>query len=217
MSHAPHPLFITLEGIEGAGKSSNTAFIETWLRQRDIDVILTREPGGTELGEALRAMLLGFKHADMAADTELLLIFAARAQHLDQVIRPALNAGSWVLCDRFTDATHAYQGGGRGLNASHIQALEALVQRGLKPDLTLLLDLPVEIGLERAHKRSAADRFESEHRAFFKRVRAAYLEIAEREPGRVKRIDASAPLETVQARITRVLEAALSAARRDSR
>ncbi|HFE48317.1 MAG TPA: dTMP kinase [Chromatiaceae bacterium] len=217
MSSAPRPLFITLEGIEGAGKGSSTAFIEAWLRQHDIDVVLTREPGGTELGEALRAMLLGFKHVDMAADTELLLMFAARAQHLHQVIRPALNTGSWVLCDRFTDASYAYQGGGRGLDAGRIQALEELVQQGLKPDLTLLLDLPVEVGLERARQRSAADRFESEQQAFFERVRTAYLEIAEREPERVKRIDASAPLETVQARIARALEEALNVTRRGAR
>ncbi len=217
MTSATRPLFITLEGIEGAGKGSSTAFIEAWLRQRDIDVVSTREPGGTELGEALRAMLLGFKHVDMSADTELLLMFAARAQHLHQVIRPALDAGSWVLCDRFTDATYAYQGGGRGLDATRIRALEDLVQQGLKPDLTLLLDLPVETGLERARKRSAADRFESEQQAFFERARAVYLAIAEREPGRVRRIDASAPLEAVQARIAVALEEALAAARREPR
>ncbi len=201
------PLFITLEGIEGAGKGSNMAFIADWLATRGFDAVRTREPGGTEIGEALREMLLGFKHLEMAADTELLLMFAARAQHLHQVIRPALEAGRWVLCDRFTDASYAYQGAGRRLGEETITALEQLVQRGLKPDLTLLLDVPVELGLERAGRRSAPDRFEREQRPFFERVRAAYLEIAAREPRRVRVIDASRPLERVQREIAMILDA----------
>ncbi len=198
--------FITLEGIEGAGKGSNIAFIAEWLAARGIDSVRTREPGGTELGEALREMLLGFKHLEMAADTELLLMFAARAQHLHEIIRPALAAGRWVLCDRFTDASYAYQGHGRQLGEETIGALEQLVQRGLKPDLTLLLDVPVELGLERAGQRSAPDRFEREQRAFFERVRAGYLVLAEREPERIRVIDASRPLAEVQRAIGTCLE-----------
>ncbi len=198
--------FITLEGIEGAGKGSNIAFIAEWLAARGIDSVRTREPGGTELGEALREMLLGFKHLEMAADTELLLMFAARAQHLHEIIRPALAAGRWVLCDRFTDASYAYQGHGRQLGEETIGALEQLVQRGLKPDLTLLLDVPVELGLERAGQRSAPDRFEREQRAFFERVRAGYLALAEREPERIRVIDASRPLAEVQRAIGACLE-----------
>jgi len=159
--------FITIEGSEGVGKSSNIAFIENYLLDAGKDVLLTREPGGTELGEAIRNLLLDAKNTAMCSDTELLLMFAARAQHLDEVIRPALAAGKWVICDRFTDATYAYQGGGRGIPDSRIAILEQWVQNDLQPDLTLLLDMPVAAGLERAGKRSAPDRFEQEKLAFF--------------------------------------------------
>ena len=201
--------FITVEGGEGAGKSSNLSFIREFLEAKDIDVVFTREPGGTTLGEEIRDLLLGHRHTGMSDDTELLLIFAARAEHLARTIRPALESGKWVLCDRFTDASYAYQGGGRGIDAKHIQVLEEWVQVELRPDLTLLLDLPVETGLERAGRRSAPDRFELEAGSFFQRVRRAYLEIAEREPQRVKVIDASVPLPQVQKQIAQALRTML--------
>ncbi len=195
-----------MEGIEGAGKSSNLEFIRHQLETAGCEVLFTREPGGTPLGEEIRQLLLGHKHVGMADDTELLLMFAARAEHLEQKIRPALDAGIWVLCDRFTDASYAYQGGGRGIDRERIAGLESWVQGELRPDLTLLLDLPVEIGLERAGRRSDPDRFEQEQTHFFERVRNAYLEIAWKEAGRVKVIDAARPLYEVQARIADVLQ-----------
>ena len=204
--------FITLEGGEGAGKSANLAFVRRWLQGRGVAVLETREPGGTPLGEQLRGLLLGHQHHGMATDTELLLMFAARAEHLAAKIRPALEEGVWVLCDRFTDATYAYQGGGRGLPQERIAALEQWVQGELRPDLTLLLDLPPALGLERAGRRSAPDRFEQERSEFFERVRACYLAIAEREPERVKVVDASRPLEEVQSQLAGVLEAFWDAA-----
>ena len=197
--------FITVEGGEGAGKSSNLAFIRHQLEKAGIDVLFTREPGGTQLGEDLRELLLGHKHTGMSDDTELLLMFAARAEHLHQKIIPALQQGSWVLCDRFTDATYAYQGGGRGIDITRIAQLEDWVQSELRPDLTLLLDLPVEVGLERAKNRSEPDRFEKEKLDFFENVRRAYLDIAKTSPDRVKVIDASLPLEQVQQQIQTVL------------
>lgn len=193
--------FITVEGGEGAGKSSNLAFIRDLLEQAGLEVVFTREPGGTALGEDIRDLLLGHKHTGMARDTELMLMFAARAEHLARIILPALNAGKWVLCDRFTDASYAYQGGGRGIDMARIQALEEWVQQGLKPDLTLLLDLPIETGLGRAGQRSEPDRFEAEQHAFFERVRAAYLQIAERDNQRVQIIDAAVSLVEVQEQI----------------
>lgn len=193
--------FITVEGGEGAGKSSNLEFISKLLQDSGIDVIFTREPGGTPLGEDVRKLLLGHKHTGMAHDTELLLMFAARAEHLAQIIEPALEAGHWVLCDRFTDASYAYQGGGRGISKRRIAELEAWVQQGMKPDLTLLLDLPIEVGLERAGRRSAPDRFESEQQAFFQSVRQCYLDIAAGDPNRVKVVDASQTLDLVQSQI----------------
>ncbi len=189
--------FITLEGIEGAGKSSCMAVIHELLLAAGQKVLLTREPGGTPLGEDLRELLLGHKHTGMADDSELLLMFAARAEHLRNKIEPALGNGTWVLCDRFTDATYAYQGGGRKLDMQRIKQLEDWVQQGLRPDLTLLLDLPVATGLERAGKRSAPDRIELEADNFFQRVRNAYLNIATAEPTRVKIIDASRDLSEV--------------------
>ncbi len=197
--------FITVEGGEGAGKSSNLAFIKDLLEKAGIDVLFTREPGGTQLGEDLRELLLGHKHTGMSDDAELLMMFAARAEHLSQKIIPALQKGSWVLCDRFTDATYAYQGGGRGVNPERISELENWVQGSLRPDMTLLLDLPVEIGLERAKNRSEPDRFEREKIDFFDKVRLAYLDIAHTSPERVKVIDASQPLEQVQIQIKSVV------------
>ncbi len=198
--------FITLEGTEGVGKSTNLQFIQSVLEQHQIDYQLTREPGGTPLAEEVRELLLANRDEIVADDAELLLVFAARAQHLEQVIRPALNNGRWVLCDRFTDATFAYQGGGRGLDTDFISRLESMVQRGLQPDLTILLDLPVEIGLARASQRAELDRFENEKLAFFEQVRSAYLARAAAEPDRFAVIDASGTLDQVQEQIRVVLE-----------
>ena len=201
--------FITLEGTEGVGKSTNLAFIESMLAEAGISFALTREPGGTPLAEELREMLLSPREETVVDDAELLMVFAARAQHLQTVIKPALQSGQWVLCDRFTDATFAYQGGGRGLDQSLILDLEQRVQKGLQPDLTLLLDVPVEIGLARAAKRGALDRFEQEQIGFFERVRAAYLQRAADDPQRFAVIDASVSLEAVQAQIRKVMAAFL--------
>ncbi len=201
--------FITVEGTEGVGKSSNIAFIQAALQQAGIEVITTREPGGTQLGEEIRELLLDHRHSGMNADAELLLMFAARAEHIAQVILPALNKGQWVLCDRFTDATYAYQGGGRGIPFERIATLEQWVQGALRPDYTVLLDLPVEIGLARAGERSAADRFEKEQQIFFEQVRCAYLAQAQRAPERYRIIDASQPLEAVQQQLGSVLQAIL--------
>ncbi|MES9980162.1 MAG: dTMP kinase, partial [Candidatus Thiodiazotropha sp. 6PLUC5] len=190
MSEGLRGRFITVEGGEGAGKSSNLSFIRGLLEAAGKQVLFTREPGGTELGEEVRDLLLGHRHTGMADDTELLLMFAARAEHLQRKIIPALEQGQWVLCDRFTDASYAYQGAGRGLAKDRIKTLEQFVQGDLRPDLTLLLDLPVEIGLDRAGKRSEPDRFEKQEQTFFEQVRSGYLDIAASEPGRVKVIDA---------------------------
>lgn len=198
--------FITVEGGEGAGKSSNLAFIRQLLEDAGKTVVFTREPGGTPLGEEIRQLLLGHRHNGMAEDTELLLMFAARSEHLHRKILPALEAGSWVLCDRFTDASYAYQGVGRGIGRERIALLEQYVQGDLRPDLTLLLDLPVEIGLARAGERSTPDRFEREPRAFFDKVRQGYLQLAEQEPKRVKVIDAAPALTQVQRQIETVIQ-----------
>ncbi|MGK9047006.1 dTMP kinase [Stutzerimonas chloritidismutans] len=191
-------LFVTLEGPEGAGKSTNREYLAERLRACGVDVVLTREPGGTPLAERIREMLLTPADEPMAVDTELLLVFAARAQHLAQVIRPALERGAVVLCDRFTDATYAYQGGGRGLSIERIAQLEAFVQGELRPDLTLIFDLPVEVGLARAAARGRLDRFEQEGLRFFESVRRAYLERAKAAPSRYRIIDAGQPLNVVQ-------------------
>lgn len=198
--------FITIEGTEGVGKTTNIEFIHSLLREVGREVVLTREPGGTPIGEEVRELLLGHKHDGMSDDTELLLMFAARAEHLDKVIRPALEAGKDVLCDRFTDATYAYQGGGRGIAQEHIAVLENWVQGELRPDLTLLLDVPVAIGLQRAGQRSAPDRFEKEKHEFFERVRQMYLQRARAESQRYRIIDASQPLDAVQAQIRAALQ-----------
>ena len=202
--------FITVEGSEGVGKSSNLAYIEDYLRNAGINIVRTREPGGTPLGEAVRELLLDAHQTAMCDDTELLLMFAARAQHLAEVIRPALAAGQWVLCDRFTDATYAYQGGGRGVPMERIRVLEEWVQGELRPDHTLLLDMPVAAGLERAGARSEPDRFEQEQHTFFERVRETYLARAHAEPGRIHVIDASPALDKVQAHIATVLQQILT-------
>lgn len=199
--------FITLEGIEGAGKSTQVAVVADWLQDRGIPFLLTREPGGSPLAERIRALLLDPASAGMASDTELLLMFAARAEHLARRIRPALEAGTWVVCDRFTDATYAYQGGGRGVDMARIGLLEDFVQGPLRPDLTLLFDLPVELGLARAGRRSEPDRFESETGSFFARVRAAYLERARLYPARIRLVDAAAGPQDVAARVRELLGA----------
>jgi dTMP kinase len=191
-------LFITLEGPEGAGKSTNREYLAALLREQGIDVLLTREPGGTPLAERVRELLLAPSDEAMASDTELLLVFAARAQHLAQVIVPALSRGAVVLCDRFTDATYAYQGGGRGLDVQRIAQLETFVQGALRPDLTLVFDLPVEVGLARAAARGRLDRFEQEGREFFEAVRTTYLQRARAEPARYRILDAAQTLEAVQ-------------------
>lgn len=209
MSNRLKGRFITVEGGEGAGKSSNLEFIRNLLNSAGKQVVFTREPGGTPLGEAIRDLLLGHQHTGMADDTELLLMFAARAEHLQQKIIPALQQGQWVLCDRFTDASYAYQGAGRGLASERIASLEQFVQGELRPDLTLLLDLPVEQGLARAGQRSEPDRFEKQEMSFFEKVRAGYLEIAAREPHRVKIVDASKGLEAVQQQIDSIVTAFL--------
>ncbi len=197
--------FITVEGSEGVGKSTNINHVRTRLEEYGIEVVQTREPGGTPLGEEIRELLLDHRHTGMSQDAELMLMFAARAEHLNQVIIPAIDAGKWVLCDRFTDASHAYQGGGRGIPTERIGTLEQWVQKGLQPDFTLLLDIEPEIGLERAGKRGALDRFEKEEIAFFHRVRATYLERAQQFPERFRIVDASQPLELVQAGIDELL------------
>ncbi|MGR8919647.1 MAG: dTMP kinase [Gammaproteobacteria bacterium] len=199
-------LFITLEGIEGVGKTTAVGTVASVLGGLGHDVLTTREPGGTELGEDIRALVLTPRTAAVAPVTELLLMFAARAQHLAELIEPALDAGRTVICDRFTDATFAYQGGGRGIDQGRIAAAEALVHPHLQPDLTLLLDAPPEIGLARANSRGEADRFEQERVSFFERVRACYLERASAQPARFRVIDATSPVDVVSASIVRALE-----------
>lgn len=199
-------LFITLEGGEGAGKSTNLAFTQEWLKRAGREVIITREPGGTELGERIRDILLHRHELHMTPESETLLMFAARAEHIIKVIRPALAAGKIVLCDRFTDATYAYQGGGRGIPAERIAVIEGWVQEDLQPDLTLLFDIPVEAGRQRAGQRSEPDRFEQENNEFFTRVRMAYLARAANDPRRVHVIDANQSLPRVEHQIAAVLE-----------
>ncbi|MGM0702138.1 MAG: dTMP kinase [Pseudomonadota bacterium] len=208
--------FITLEGGEGVGKTTNLACVETWLASRGVEVVRTREPGGTPRAEAIRQLLLDpGSDEPLDDDAELLLVFAARAQHLARCIRPALARGAWVLCDRFTDATFAYQGGGRGIEAARIAELEAFVQQGLEPDLTLLLDMPVAAAQRRLQARLDAggtgrDRFEQERGAFFEAVRNAYLARAAAAPQRFAVIDADAPLERVQAGLGEILHERVS-------
>ncbi len=202
--------FVTFEGIEGVGKSTQVAALSTTLAARGIDHVVTREPGGTPLAEAIRGLVLENRQEPLPPMAELLLMFAARAVHLHNHIEPHLRAGRWVLCDRFTDATYAYQGSGRGLSLDCIRDLESMVQGTRRPDLTVVLDLPVEVGLMRSRRRDAgsiADRFERERQEFFERVRAGYLHRASVEPERMVVIDAGASMEAVTARVTAVLEA----------
>ncbi len=199
--------FITLEGIEGAGKSTVARMVTDWLSARSVPVRLTREPGGTPLAERVREVVLERGSEQLSPVTETLLMFSARGIHLENLIRPALARGEWVVCDRFTDATRAYQGNGRGVDAVLIETLAEAVHGGLQPDRTLLLDLPPATGLARARQRSglAADRFEAETEAFFGRVRAGYLELARREPQRIAVIDAALPLAQVERQVVSVL------------
>lgn len=199
-------VFLTLEGTEGVGKSTNIEFIKNYLTAKGVPLVLTREPGGTPLAEEIRQLLLAPRDEIVAESAELLLMFAARAQHLERVILPALDAGQWVLSDRFTDATYAYQGGGRQLDNDKIKQLENLVQGSLRPDQVLILDLPVEEGLKRARQRADLDRFEQEETAFFERVRAAYHTRAQADPERYSIINASQALSQVQSSIQQVLD-----------
>lgn len=199
--------FLTLEGGEGAGKSTNLRFIEHYLQKQGIDLVITREPGGTELGEAIRGLLLDKQYKTMTASCELLLMFAARAQHIETLIKPALAAGKWVVSDRFTDATYAYQGAARGLGFDRIAPIEDWVQQGFSPDCTFVFDLPVEIGMQRVAQRgNEVDRFEQEQLDFFKAVRQAYLLRARRAAERYCVLDAAQPLEAVQVHIKNQLD-----------
>lgn len=206
--------FITFDGIEGCGKTTQMGLAETWLRERGATVLATAEPGGTPLGRKIREILLNRGSWEIGAEAELLLFAAARAQHVRESILPALEAGRWVLCDRFADATLAYQGFGRGLDAGFIRALNAFCAQALTPEMTLLFDLPVEAGLARAKKRAAGvrpeaaeDRFEQEERAFHGRIREGYLSLAAAEPERFRIIDGAGPVETVHREVCRCLEA----------
>lgn len=193
--------FITLEGGEGAGKTTNLEWLKTGLENAGITVTVTREPGGTPLAESIRNVLLSPTDEPMCSDTELLLVYAARAQHLEEKIRPALARGEWVLCDRFSDATRAYQGAGRGLPQEIINKLDALIVRDTLPDMTLLFDIPVEVGMARAGKRAALDRIEQEETAFFERIRSCYLALAEQEPQRFRVLQADDSIDNVQAQL----------------
>ena len=197
-------LFITVEGGEGVGKSTGMTLLEDLFRDHGVDVVITREPGGTRLGEEVRELLLGVRDEPVSDLSELLLIFAARAQHIEQVIAPALARGSWVLCDRFTDATYAYQGGGRGLDTATIAELESLVQGELRPDYTLLFDAPIEVGMARARGRGELDRIEQETLGFFERVRERYLDLARDGSGRFRVINAANDLPEVQQDLRKV-------------
>ncbi|MDA9003886.1 dTMP kinase [bacterium] len=200
------PQFITVEGVEGVGKSTNVTFIHQYLLDKGIDVVVTREPGGTPLAEDIRAQLLADRKETVCDVTELLLMFAARAQHIDAVIKPALNKGQWVLCDRFTDATFAYQGGGRGMDVGTIHQLSRIVQDTLTPSLTFLLDCDVTVGMERVMRRGQLDRFELEKIDFFERVRAAYLSLAIEHKARFRTIAAGEPINEVQQAIRHELD-----------
>lgn len=202
--------FITIEGTEGVGKSSNMAFIQQRLQAEGIEVVVSREPGGTPLAEQIRELLLTKRDEAVDATAELLLMFAARSQHLQQLILPALNRGAWVLCDRFTDATYAYQGGGRQLSMEKIALLENIVQGELRPDTVFVLDVDVELGLRRAAKRSEKDRFEDQELEFFHRVRACYLQRAKENPGRYLMVDAGRDLPQVQQQIDAYLDVLLA-------
>ncbi|PCJ19036.1 MAG: dTMP kinase [Gammaproteobacteria bacterium] len=203
--------FITLEGMEGAGKTTCLEFIRTYFSQRETPLLITREPGGTPFAEEIRSILLSPRDEPVSDGVELLLMFAARAQHLEQKILPALQAGQWVLSDRFTDATYAYQGGGRGIDLAEIEHLERLVQKGLQPDLTLYLDVPIDVGLARARGRGELDRFEQQEVDFFERTRDVYLQRAKEHASRFVVIDANQPLADVYEAISLALDAFVTA------
>lgn len=206
--------FVTFEGIEGVGKSTQVTAAAKYLQGQGLEVVVTREPGGTPLAEQLRRLVLQPQGETVDGISELLLVFAARAVHLGNLIDPALTRGAWVLCDRFTDATEAYQGAGRGVPIEHIRALERIAQRGRRPDLTLFLDAPVALASDRSRRRAGlSDRFESEGAEFFERVRAGYVAILEREPARLVRIDATADRRTVASDIASQLDALLARSR----
>ncbi|MDQ7049332.1 MAG: dTMP kinase [Enterobacterales bacterium] len=199
-------VFITLEGSEGVGKTSSLKFVEQQITALGHDVVTTREPGGTELAEQIRGILLAERQEPVESKTELLMMFAARYQHVTQVIKPALERGQWVICDRFVDASYAYQGGGRGIQVAQIEQLEHWCLEDFKPDLTLLLDMSVEEGLERTKKRGKADRFETEQLAFYENIRTAYLNRAKKDPQRMKIIDAAPSMQQVQKSIQQQLK-----------
>ncbi len=198
--------FITIDGVEGAGKSTQIDFICQYLADKGINVALTREPGGTEIGEKIRTLLLSNSTGEMHADTELMLMFAARNEHIQNKIIPTLNQGNWVLSDRFTDASYAYQGGGRGLDIARIAQLEQWVMRNFAPDMTLLLDVPVEIGMQRVESRGEKDRIEQESLDFFNRVRNAYIARSEQYPERIKLINAAQSAENTSNQIQKILK-----------
>ena len=204
--------FISIEGIEGAGKSTQLAFIERYLKQQGKNVVVTREPGGTALGEQVRELLLAPRDEGMAVDTELLLMFAARAEHIEQVIKPAIQRGDWVISDRFVDATFAYQGGGRGIAAERIEQISAWTLNGLQTDITFLFDLTVELGQQRVISRNGVvDRFEQEKTAFFQKIRDCYLQRSQQEPNRIKVIDASKTINEIELQLTAALDRLLFA------
>jgi dTMP kinase len=198
--------FITIDGVEGAGKSTQIKFICDYLEAKGINVVLTREPGGTDLGEKIRELLLSTQTKSMHSDSELLLMFAARNEHIHHKIIPALEKGDWVLSDRFTDASYAYQGGGRGLDIERIERLEHWVLKGFTPNMTLLLDIPVDLGMSRVESRGEKDRIELEELDFFERVRQAYIDRSEKYPQRIKLIDSSKSREHTSAQIEKILE-----------
>lgn len=199
--------FITIEGTEGVGKTTNMEFVQDYLLRQGVDLLVTREPGGTPLAEQLRELLLAKRDESVDPTAELLMVFAARAQHLNTVIKPALAAGQWVLCDRFTDATYAYQGAGRSLSLDTIAKLEQIVQGDLRPDMTFILDIDVKLGLERAGRRGELDRFETEEVGFFERVRSMYQQRASASPKNYRVIDAGQTLEKVQQDLSSELQA----------
>ena len=197
--------FITLEGIEGVGKSTHLEFVASWVREQGHSVVVTREPGGTPIAERIRSVILEESRDELPPLAELLLMFAARAAHLETLIKPALSRGEWVVCDRFIDATYAYQGAGRGLSTDFIAELAEIVQQGLRPDLTILLDVPLAMSLQRRAAPDQRDRFEREQDAFFARVQTGYRDIAAREPERVRTVASDRPIEEVQADIAEIM------------
>ena len=198
--------FITIDGVEGAGKSTQIQFICDYLAEKGIDVVLTREPGGTDIGEKIRHLLLSKETGNMHADTELMLMFAARCEHVHNKIIPELAQGKWVLSDRFSDSSYAYQGGGRGLDIKRIEQLDEWSMQGFAPDMTLLLDVPVELGMSRVESRGEKDRIENEQLDFFERVRQAYIDRSNAFPDRIKLIDSSQSVEHTSAQIRQILE-----------